>query len=125
MHVEVTGTRLWFDGDGPALVPQGSEMQRRPTVMLVHGGPGTYDHSWLNVADQLPRIDCPTLVCVGALDPVTPVAAARVEALPDGIARLEVLEGAGHFPWKDVPDVYWPLLTRFLDEATSSTTSAS
>jgi molybdopterin converting factor small subunit len=34
------------------------------------------------------------------------------EALPHG--RLEVLEGAGHFAWRDVPDRYWPLLAAFV-----------
>jgi pimeloyl-ACP methyl ester carboxylesterase len=278
MHVEVNGTRLWFDVDGPALVPDGAEMHARPTIVLVHGGPGSYDHSyfkpdfarlareaqvvyldlrghgrsdWGDPADwsfevcaddlrafcdllgiakpvvyghslgsfvamvygarhpghpgalvlqsgtarfdlgrmveafrraggdevaeivervyggdpnsatpeewarcftlfgprvpdeeeqarkivntelrargfelmtgfdfleQLGRIECPTLVCVGELDPVTPVAASReiVDALPDGIARLEVIEGAGHFTWKDAPDRYWPLLIEFV-----------
>jgi pimeloyl-ACP methyl ester carboxylesterase len=47
VRVDVNGTRLWFDVDGPALVPDGSRMHRRPTVVLVHGGPGTYDHSYL------------------------------------------------------------------------------
>jgi pimeloyl-ACP methyl ester carboxylesterase len=53
---------------------------------------------------------------VGELDPVTPVAAAReiADALPAEQTRLEVLEGAGHFPWKDVPDRYWPLMTEFV-----------
>jgi pimeloyl-ACP methyl ester carboxylesterase len=46
MHVEVNGTRLWFDVDGPALVPDGNQMRQRPTVVLVHGGPGVYDHSY-------------------------------------------------------------------------------
>lgn len=46
MHVDVNGTRLWFDVDGPALVPDGSEMRLRPTVVLVHGGPGVWDHSY-------------------------------------------------------------------------------
>lgn len=276
MYVDVNGTRLWFDVDGPALVPEGPEMRERPTVVLVHGGPGGWDHSYLkpdfarlaavaqvvyldlrghgrsawgdpadwsfevcaddvrafcdaigitrpivfghsmggpivllygarhpahaaglvvqsgfarfpiprlvegfrrvggdevaefarrsfsgegvtpeesariyaafgpqvpdeddrartivngelgapgsqltrrlNVVDQLSRIDCPTLVCFGELDPVTPVEAAQenVGALPDGLAQLEVLDGAGHFPWKDVPDRYWPLLTEFV-----------
>ena len=69
-----------------------------------------------DVLDQLARIDCPTLVCVGELDPATPVAAAReiADALPAGSARLEVIEGAGHFPWKDAPDRYWPLLSEFV-----------
>ena len=278
MHVEVEGTRLWFDVEGPKLVPDGREMRERPTVVLLHGGPGSFDHSYLkpdfgplaevvqvvyldlpghgrsdwgdpaewsfelcadavrafcdvlgiarpvvyghslggfvvlvyalrhpgharalvlqstyarfdlgriveefrrrggdevaatvervyggdslsvtdeewapcwrlfgpwvvgeeerartvvnrelnapglelmrefNVLDQLAHIECPTLVCVGELDPITPVAAAReiVEALPEGHSRLEVINGAGHFTWKDAPDRYWPLLTEFV-----------
>jgi pimeloyl-ACP methyl ester carboxylesterase len=278
VHVEVKGTRLWFDVDGPALVPDGPRMRERPTVVLLHGGPGSFDHSYFkpdfkrlsqaaqvvyldlrghgrsewgdpaswgfeacaddvrdfcdalgiarpvvyghslggfvamvyaarhpghpralvlqstmarfdldrlverfrraggdevaavvervyggdsqsvtseewarcwrlfgpwvtgaqerartivnvelnapglelmrgfDVVDQLARIDCPTLVCAGELDPATPVAAAReiADALPEGTARLEVVEGAGHFPWKDVPDRYWPLVTGFV-----------
>ena len=46
MHVSVNGTRLWYDVDGPQLVPAGSTMRERPTVVLVHGGPGSYDHSY-------------------------------------------------------------------------------
>lgn len=278
MHVEVKGIRLWFDVDGPLLVADGPAMLERPTVVLLHGGPGSFDHSYFkpdfarlshaaqvvyldlpghgrsewgdpaswgfemcadsvrdfcdslgiarpvvyghslggfvamiyaarhpshagalvlqsttarfdlgriveefrraggdevaaiaervyggaslsvtpeewarcwrlcgpwvtgdqekartilnrelnapglelmrgfDVLDQLARIDCPTLVCVGELDPITPVAAAReiADALPEGIARLEVVEGAGHFTWKDSPDRYWPLVTDFV-----------
>ena len=71
-----------------------------------------------DVVDQLDRIDCPTLVCVGELDPVTPVDAAReiYDALPRGIGRLEVIEGAGHFPWKDVPERYFPLIEDFVED---------
>jgi pimeloyl-ACP methyl ester carboxylesterase len=278
MHVEVNGTRLWFDVEGSGLVPEGAEMHERLTVVLLHGGPGSFDHSYFkpefarlaavaqvvyldlpghgrsewgdpatwtfelcadavrdfcdalgiagpvvyghslggfvamvyaarhvgharalvlqstmarfdlqrlverfrraggdevaavvervyggdsrsvtpeewatcwalfglwvvgeqerartvvnrelnapglelmrtfDVLDQLGRIDCPTLVCAGALDPATPVAAAReiVDALPDGLARLEVVEGAGHFTWKDAPERYWPLVIDFV-----------
>ena len=46
MQVEVNGTRLWFDVDGPALVPDGAAMRERPTIVLLHGGPGGYDHSY-------------------------------------------------------------------------------
>jgi pimeloyl-ACP methyl ester carboxylesterase len=72
-----------------------------------------------DVLDQLACIDCPTLVCVGELDPITPVAAAReiYDALPEGTARLEAVEGAGHFTWKDAPDRYWPLVTDFVTTA--------
>ena len=50
MHTDVNGMRLWFDVDGPALVPDGSELRQRPTVVLVHGGPGVYDHSYFKPA---------------------------------------------------------------------------
>ena len=276
MQVEVNGTRLWFDVDGPLLEPAGTMMRNRPTVVLIHGGPGSYDHSYfkpdfaplargaqvvyldlrdhgrsarhdpadwsfelcaddvrafcdtlgivrpvvfghsmggivamlygarhprhaaglilqstfarfdlgrlvsgvrrvagddvarlaerdyggdpvsdaewarvfaafgpivpdadqlgrrignpdvaahgmdrlrtLDIVDQLGRIDSPTLVCVGALDPITPVAASReiVGGLPHGLGRLAIIKGAGHFPWKDAPERYWPLLERFI-----------
>jgi pimeloyl-ACP methyl ester carboxylesterase len=278
MQVEVNGTRLWFDVDGPALLPDGPEMRARPTVVLLHGGPGSFDHSYLkpefarladvaqvvyldlpghgrsewgdptswsfeacaddvrafcdaldivapivyghslggfvamlhaarhpdhpralvlqstmgrfdlgriveafrraggddvaavvarvyggdgesvtpeewapawklvgrwvpgdaekarmvvnlelnapglelmrgfDVLAELGRIRCPTLVCVGQLDCVTPVEAGRelAAALPDGLARLEIVEDAGHFTWKDAPDRYWPLLVDFV-----------
>jgi pimeloyl-ACP methyl ester carboxylesterase len=73
-----------------------------------------------DVLGDLGRVECPSLVCVGDLDPVTPVAAAHeiAEALPR--ARLEVLEGAGHFTWKDAADRYWPLLTEFVSNTARS-----
>jgi pimeloyl-ACP methyl ester carboxylesterase len=276
MHSDVNGTRLWFDVDGPALVPDGSELRQRPTVVLVHGGPGGFDHSYfkpdfallaehaqvvyldlrghgrsawgdaaawsfetcaddvrvfcdtvgidrpivfghsmggpivllygarhpghaaglivqsgfarwdpprmvegfrrvaggevaeiagrsyggdevsdeewarvyaafglhvpdeereartpknlelnthgmglirrLDIVDQLSRVDSPTLVSVGELDPVTPVAAAEeiVGALQEGIAQLEVISGAGHFAWLDAPDRFWPIIIEFV-----------
>jgi proline iminopeptidase len=73
-----------------------------------------------DVLGDLGRVECPSLVCVGDLDPVTPVAAAHeiAEALPR--ARLEVLEGAGHFTWNDAADRYWPLLTEFVSNTARS-----
>jgi pimeloyl-ACP methyl ester carboxylesterase len=279
MHLDVGGTRLWFDVDGPSLVPDGNDMRERPTVVLVHGGPGGWDHSYfkpdfaplvehaqvvyldlrwhgrsewpdpdaasfevwaddvralcdglgiarpvvlghsmgapvvllygarhpghaaglvalaafvrfdvprlvdgfrrvagdavatiadrsyrgedvseeewdrvaagfgprvpddeqrarpranpainapgmdlvraLDIAEALGRVASPTLVVVGELDPVTPVEAARevVAALPDGIGRLEVVEGAGHWMWKDAPDRFWPIVVEFVESA--------
>ena len=46
MQVDVNGTRLWFDVEGPGLVPDGDRMRQRPTLLLVHGGPGVYDHTY-------------------------------------------------------------------------------
>jgi pimeloyl-ACP methyl ester carboxylesterase len=282
MHIDVNGTRLWFDVDGPALVPDGSQMRHRPTVVLVHGGPGGWDHSYFkpdfapltrhaqvvyldlrghgrsewgdpaawsfetcaddirhvcdalgfarpivlghsmggpivllygtrhpghaaglivqsgfarfdiprliegfrrvagdevaeiagrsfrgdpvteeessrvdvafgprvpdedqsaraakngelnaygmellrrtDIVDQLRLVESRTLVCVGELDPVTPVAAAQeiVDALPVGVAQLEVIRGAGHWAWKDAPDLFWPIIVRFVTSVGTS-----
>jgi proline iminopeptidase len=276
VHIDVNGVRLWFDVDGPALVPDGPRMRHRPTIVAVHGGPGGYDHSYfkphfapltevaqvvyldlrdhgrsgrgdpanwsfeacaddlrafcdavgiaspivlghsmggfvamlyaarhpghpgalilqstmarfdlkrlvegfrgvagdevadlarrdysgdsitdeqwarvfaafgphvpdteelarrignpelaepgmerlrrLDIVDQLARVTCPALVCVGDLDSVTPVGVAReiVDALPPTTSRLEVIEGAGHFPWLDRADHYWAVMTAFV-----------
>ena len=38
------GVRLFVDIEGSALVPDGAVMREKPTLLLVHGGPG-YDHS--------------------------------------------------------------------------------
>jgi pimeloyl-ACP methyl ester carboxylesterase len=44
MHVLVNGVRLFFDVEGARLVPDGSTMREKPTLILLHGGPGM-DHS--------------------------------------------------------------------------------
>jgi pimeloyl-ACP methyl ester carboxylesterase len=44
MHVLVNGVRLFFDVEGAKLVPDGFAMRERPTLLLLHGGPG-FDHS--------------------------------------------------------------------------------
>jgi proline iminopeptidase len=44
MHVRVNGVRLFFDVEGAKLVPDGPAMREKPTLLLLHGGPG-FDHS--------------------------------------------------------------------------------
>ena len=44
MYATVNGARLFFDVDGAQFVPDGACMRERPTVLLLHGGPGG-DHS--------------------------------------------------------------------------------
>ena len=44
MHVMVNGARLFVDVVGEKLIPDGLRMRERPTVLLLHGGPG-FDHS--------------------------------------------------------------------------------
>jgi proline-specific peptidase len=45
MFVSVGDVRLFVDIDGAKLVPDGMSMRERPTVVLVHGGPGS-DHTY-------------------------------------------------------------------------------
>jgi proline iminopeptidase len=44
MRVLVNGVRLYFDVEGSGLVPDGPVMRGKPTIVLLHGGPG-FDHS--------------------------------------------------------------------------------
>ena len=44
MHVSVNGVRLFFDVEGAKLVPDGPVMREKPTLLMLHGGPGA-DHS--------------------------------------------------------------------------------
>jgi len=44
MHVSIGDVRLFFDVEGAKLVPDGPVMRERPTLILLHGGPG-FDHS--------------------------------------------------------------------------------
>jgi proline iminopeptidase len=46
MHIEVNGARLFFDVVGAALAPVGERMVERPTLIVLHGGPG-FDHASL------------------------------------------------------------------------------
>jgi pimeloyl-ACP methyl ester carboxylesterase len=64
MRIEVGGVRLFFDVDGPKLVPAGPWMRERPTVVLLHPGPG-FDHGvfkegvgpWLAAGTQAVYLD--------------------------------------------------------------------
>ena len=45
MKIEIEpGVRLFVDIEGAGLVPEGPQMREKPTLVLLHGGPG-YDHS--------------------------------------------------------------------------------
>ncbi|HEV8250822.1 MAG TPA: alpha/beta fold hydrolase [Gaiellaceae bacterium] len=101
----------------------GDEERSRMVLNPGLNAPGLELMRRFDVVDRLSRLECPTLVCVGELDPITSVAAARelYDALPEGLGRLEVVEGAGHFTWKDAPDRYWPLLSEFITNAPAAT----
>jgi pimeloyl-ACP methyl ester carboxylesterase len=94
----------------------GEQERARTTVNRELNAPGLVLMRSFDAVDRLGAIDCPTLVCVGELDPMTSVAAAQeiAEALPAAVVRLEVIEGAGHFSWMDAPERFWPLLLDFV-----------
>ena len=64
MRIGVGDIRLFFDADGAKLVPDGPWMRERPTVLLLHPGPG-FDHGlfkiqlgpWLAAGTQVVYLD--------------------------------------------------------------------
>jgi pimeloyl-ACP methyl ester carboxylesterase len=40
------------------------------------------------------------------------------DALPPDLARLEIIEGCGHFPWLDAPGRYWSVIDDVVAAAT-------
>ena len=44
MLVEVNGAKLYVDVENSGLIPDGDKMREKPTLLLLHGGPG-FDHS--------------------------------------------------------------------------------
>lgn len=70
----------------------------------------------LSIVHELGRIQCPTLVVVGADDVATPVA--KAEMLAAGIegATLHTLAGAGHSSTVEQPAAICDLLAKFLAE---------
>src|SRR6266850_7864744 len=44
MYVTVNGAKLYFDVEGAGLVPDGPRMREKPTLLMLHGGPG-FDHT--------------------------------------------------------------------------------
>lgn len=74
-----------------------------------------------DIVGQLNRARSPVLVCTGEPGPVIAVGAAGeiARARPEGLARLGIIAGAGHFTWMDAPDRYWPVVTGFLRPVTA------
>ena len=56
MRVTIDGADLWFDVAGQGLVPDGASMRQKPTLIVLHGGPG-FDHTGFKpVFDPLTEI---------------------------------------------------------------------
>ena len=72
----------------------------------------------MDLRDRLGAVRCPTLVVAGERDPLVPAVAAReiVAAIPDGLARLEVIADASHDVLADNPAESYRLVRQFLAE---------
>ncbi|HEX7306816.1 alpha/beta hydrolase [Lentzea sp.] len=90
----------------------------RPGRMKVLRKVGT--SSAADAGARLGDVRCPALVVQGSLDPdwASPRAEgeAVVAAMPAGLGRLEVIEGAGHYPHVQFPDALVALILGFLKE---------
>jgi 3-oxoadipate enol-lactonase len=70
----------------------------------------------LDLTDELPRIDAPTLVIGGTNDVITPPAESRRIARLIPNARLELLEGTGHMAMLEEADTVDRLIVEFARE---------
>lgn len=100
---------------GPNVPDENALARRRKNLELAPHGAALTDQ--LDIRADLADVTAPTLVCVGELDPITPVGAAEeiTDAVTSATAELDVLDQAGHFPWLDRPDRFWDTLVRFID----------
>lgn len=90
MYLSVNDATLYFDVEGAALVPDGSGMRERPTVLLLHGGPG-FDHAYFKPSLS-PLTDAAQLVYLdqrgqGRSDRV-PVETCTIEQIADDTAAF-------------------------------------
>ncbi|MCM2422839.1 alpha/beta fold hydrolase [Streptomyces sp. RKAG293] len=71
-----------------------------------------------DAAEQLGNVTCPVLVVQGTLDPDWAAPQAEGEAivadLPTGLGRLEMIEGAGHYPHVQFPEQTSAAVVKFL-----------
>jgi pimeloyl-ACP methyl ester carboxylesterase len=65
--------------------------------------------------DRMPQVKAPTLVIMGTKDPdfPDPAGEGRLVAEQTG-GRLELIEGAGHYPQTEMPEKTTPLVLDFL-----------
>jgi len=71
----------------------------------------------MNLLPTLTAVRCPTLVLVGAADPLVPVEAAHelANAIPGDLTRVEVIPDAAHELFTDAPQATYAAVRRFLE----------
>ncbi|HYH81435.1 MAG TPA: alpha/beta hydrolase [Longimicrobium sp.] len=91
---------------------QSSEQAGNAVFTLLTGLAAFEAPTW-DIAAPAKRITAPTLVVYGAAD-VLPLANAQYWAGHITGARLEVMGGAGHFPWLEQPAAFFTTVNTFL-----------
>jgi len=90
MRIAVNDTKLYFDVEGPGLVPDGPTMRERPVILILHGGPG-FDHAyfkpWLSCLTDFAQIVYLDLRNQGRSRPV-PVESCTLEQMADDVAAF-------------------------------------
>ena len=97
------------------LLGGGWRIKMRPEALIFAGRHLLRDWS---VMRRLGEIEAPTLVIAGASDFVFPPEAQAELAAGIRDARLVIIERAGHDPWSERPDAFFPALRSFLPART-------
>lgn len=102
-------------GSDPQALAIGAARIQTPEVGLHY-----FEHEGksIDLRDALAEVRCPTLVLVGERDPLTPERLAReiVSAIPEGLARLEVIPSASHDLLADNPADAYRCIREFIVE---------
>ena len=74
----------------------------------------------MDLRPDLANVRCPTLVLVGEHDPMYPIALVEeiVTAIPNGLARLQVVPDASHDVATDNPEFTNRCIRKFIREVT-------
>jgi pimeloyl-ACP methyl ester carboxylesterase len=90
---------------------------RRPGRMAAVGGVIEPPAVWWT--QRAATVTCPALVVMGTRDPdfKDPAAEAQAAAAAFGAAEVMMVEGAGHYPFLELPGVTNPTIARFVDAA--------
>jgi pimeloyl-ACP methyl ester carboxylesterase len=103
--------RIWNDGTMDGWLDAAAESPHPQSVdAFCRSAEALVGH---DTADRLGEVRVPTLVTVGELDLVLPERFSRELAGRIEGARLEVIPGAGHQPFQELPDDYNRLLREF------------
>lgn len=94
--------------------PRSAIIFRPKLAMAFHKLDGIWHK--MDLRPELHRISVPTLVLAGDTDPITPLQDSLdiAAALDPAIVTLEVIENAGHGPWRDQPEPSYRALRAFL-----------